>query len=137
MYFWCGSMSGNQALLTCTMIRCPCESMVPQCRSIAYPRPAGHDRLRLLEALAEPCPERLPADEQLIPAHVRLVGVVLGVDINQSHHPVTVGSGRGGEQPGHHRSSDDHVRGKWLRLVGEHVRPAVREALVLHHPLLP
>ena len=76
-------------------------------------------------------------DHELIAAHGRLAGDLVGIDVDQLDHPVGVGAAGGGDQVGDRLSADLHRRGQDVGDEGHDVRAAGRLALVVHQPLRP
>ena len=96
--------------------------------------PVRDERLRLLEALVVAAAEHLAGDHELVAAHARLVGVLVGVDVDELDDPVAVGPRGRGEEAREDLARDGHVRAERLGLPAEHVGPVVDEALVLGQP---
>src|SRR5579884_1331834 len=87
--------------------------------------------------------ENVDSNRQFVPRHARLsaLGTILrdivGINVNEFYHPVTVGAARGGEQV-HLRPTHD-VNGaiERFRRVADDIGTAVNEALVADEPAMP
>ena len=61
----------------------------------------------------------------------------IGIDVDQFHHPVRVGPSGGCDEMHDGFAGQLHRRGQWSRHVGQHVGPAIDEALVVEQPRAP
>ncbi len=53
---------------------------------------ARYDRLRFFQALAESAASRFPADELLKAAQFTILGIIIGIHVDQAYDPVAIGS---------------------------------------------
>ena len=92
------------------------------------------DRLGMLETLAVAAAEDRHRHGQLIAPHLRRRRHLVGIDVDQLHHPVAVTAAGGGLQVDLRRAGDAQRRGQRFADVSQHVGAAVDEALVVHQP---
>jgi hypothetical protein len=87
-----------------------------------------------LQALAIAAAEDVGRNHELIAAHFRLPGYLVGIDVDQLHHPVGVRAAGRGDQIGDRLPADLHRRGQHVGDERHDIGAAGRFALIVHQP---
>ena len=105
-------------------------------RNRVIKRLIGRKRFRIVVVLTVPTPEDFCAYHKLVAGHLEC-RIIVRENVNELHHPISIGAGGLSEQLSDHRPTNSYRLQKRLANPRRYIRSAIDEALVLNEPTPP